>query len=286
MEIIGNQKIGSMSDGKNSIKSLSCNAIRKESAYFVDNYMQLAMKIVQLQFLNRDFVFMFRGQANDYKNRLGNSSLKPSMLRGEINSNKPPAINTLNNRFEKLIAAEKALVNKVEQEKVFGRDRIKRQRIIRWAILQHYEICTTPLLDVTQSLRIAASFASSGDHDEAFVFILGVPQVSGAITASAEVGIQIVRLASVCPPSAVRPHIQEGYLLAEYPDCANSEQKLLYSHSEMDFGRRLIAKFRFNPKQFWKSSDNFPKIHKKALYPENCQDPMHELAEDIKALLA
>ena len=39
-------------------------------------------------------------------------------------------------------------------------DRLRRQRILRWSILQHYEICDTPLLDVTQSIRIAASFAS------------------------------------------------------------------------------------------------------------------------------
>ena len=45
--------------------------------------------------------------------------------------------------------------------------------------------------------------------------MLGVPNLSGAITASAEAGLQIVRLSSVCPPSAVRPHIQEGYLLGD-----------------------------------------------------------------------
>lgn len=38
-------------------------------------------------------------------------------------------------------------------------DRLKRQRILHWSILQHYEVSATPLLDVTHSLPIAASFA-------------------------------------------------------------------------------------------------------------------------------
>ena len=44
----------------------------------------------------------------------------------------------------------------------------------------------------------------------------------------------MIRLASVCPPEAVRPHIQEGYLLGEYPEIADYEQKALYPHYEID----------------------------------------------------
>ena len=72
--------------------------------------------------------------------------------------------------------------------------RLKRQRILRWSILQHYEICATPLLDVTHSLRIAASFASVSRSRRAFIFVLGLPNLSGAITASAEAGLQVVHL--------------------------------------------------------------------------------------------
>ena len=42
-------------------------------------------------------------------------------------------------------------------------------------------------------------------------------------------------------------HLQEGYLLGEYPEIADFEQKTHYEDYEMDFGQRLIAKFRFNP---------------------------------------
>ena len=95
---------------------------------------------------------------------------------------------------------------------LLGVDRMKRQQILRWAILQHYEVCPTPLLDVTHSLRIAASFASAHADNSAYIFVVGVPNLSGAVTASAEASIQTIRLSSVCPPTAVRAHIQEGYL--------------------------------------------------------------------------
>src|SRR5258706_8270901 len=221
--------------------------------------MDLATKVAELQFRNRDFVLMFRGQAGDYKNRLRYTSIKPSLLRGAKPSS-VPSDTELDRRFTRLVAAEQALVVEYERRGLFGRERLARQRILRWAILQHYEICDTPLLDVTQSLRIAASFASLSGERDAYVFVLGIPNVSGAITASAEAGLQTVRLASVCPPSAVRPHIQEGYLIGEYPEFASAEQKLLYSHAEMDFGRRLIAKFRFEPESFWQKSGRFPQV--------------------------
>ena len=115
--------------------------------------------------------------------------------------------------------------------------------------------------------------------------MLGVPNLSGAITASAEAGLQIVRLSSVCPPSAVRPHIQEGYLLGEYPEMAGYEQKANYFPYEIDFGRRLVAKFAFNPATFWKG-DNFPKVARKALYPSAKNDPLYQLALDVKEQVA
>jgi FRG domain len=164
-----------------------------------------------------------------------------------------------------------------------GIDRLKRHRIIRWAILQHYQVCATPLIDVTHSLRIAASFASNKhDAGEAFVFIFGVPNISGAVTASSEAGLQIIRLSSACPPDAVRPHIQEGYLLGEYPEITDFTQKSHYRYYEMDFGRRLVAKFSFDPKVFWKSK-NYTPAPDAALYPAEHRDPLLQIASDIKS---
>ena len=256
--------------------------------------MDLATKVAELQFRNPDFVLMFRGQSTDYLNSKGNSTIKASLFRASKHfvhnpkktihdpDNTPylPSIATLKERYQTLEKAEFFLVTHYESEKFLGLQRLKRHRILRWAILQHYEVCCTPLLDVTHSLRIAASFASNTAKDEAFIYVMGVPNLSGAITASAEAGIQIVRIASVCPPSALRPHIQEGYLLGEYPDMVSYDQKELYGHYEMDFARRLVAKFRFNPSTFWHASA-FPKVPRKALYPPTDNDPLRKVAWNI-----
>jgi hypothetical protein len=225
---------------------------------------------------------MFRGQSGDYRNAQGNTTLKPTLLRPDGQGN--PAAATLIARFERLERAERELVARYATSGFLGVERLRRHRILRWSILQHYEICTTPLLDVTHSLRIAASFASLGENSKAYLFVLGVPNLSGAVTASAEAGLQIVRLSSVCPPSAVRPHIQEGYLLGVYPDLVDYAQKENYDHYEMDFGRRLVAKFVFNPATFWKNG-NFPKVTRRALYPSATEDTLYKLMLSVQQTL-
>jgi len=285
MEIIGSQRILTFSEGSDRINALSCGAIRKRGAHQVRNFMDLATKVAELQFRNRDFFLMFRGQRGDYRNRSGRTSLKSSLMRATDSAGMATE-STIERRFTKLAAAEQALVAEYRRQALLGRERLERQRILRWSILQHYEICKTPLLDVTQSLRIAASFASHNAGPQAYLMVLGIPRVSGAVTASAEAGLQVVCLASVCPPTAVRPHIQEGYLLGEYPEFSSAEQKLYHSHTEMDFGRRLIAKFCFEPDRFWDKHGNFPRVEEDALYPGASQDPMCMLAEAVKSAIA
>ncbi|WGS22000.1 MULTISPECIES: FRG domain-containing protein [unclassified Bradyrhizobium] len=280
METIGSQKIWSFFDRK-GCQVAKNSAVREGPGHRVGSYLELATKIAELQFLNRDHVLMFRGQGADHRNVKGNSSLKPTLFRGGRGN---PDRATLVTRFEALQRAGQLLVGDYTRAKLLGLERLKRHHLLRWSILQHYEVCATPLLDVTHSIRIAASFASLAGTDTAFLYVLGVPNVSGAITASAEAGIQIVRLSSVCPPSAVRPHIQEGYLLGEYPDVMGYEQKENYFAYEMDFGRRLVAKFSFSPAAFWKS-DNFPQVARSALYPSERSDPLYRLALGVKKQL-
>lgn len=282
MEKIGNQKIWSYYDDSGKIRSAANLTVRAAVGHRVKTYFELAKKVAELQFLNREHVLLFRGQSDDYRTVKGNSLLKATIFR--LANGKIPTTKILTERFHVLKRAEVTLVEQYAKKGFIGREQLRRQRILRWAILQHYEVCRTPLLDVTQSLRIAASFASMGNGHDRYVFVLGVPNVSGAVTASSEANLQIVRLSSACPPEAVRPHLQEGYLLGEYPEIADFEQNAHYSHHEMDFGRRLIAKFRFDPASLWKSP-NFPPASDEALYPKDHRDPLLAVAQDVKATL-
>jgi hypothetical protein len=280
---IGKTELFSYFDAQTRPKRATNTDIRRGAGHRVRNYLELATKVAELQFLNQDHVFLFRGQGNDHHNRNNNTTLKPSLMRSihPARNLTPPQTA---HRFEILRLAEMELERRFVAAELLGVARLQRHRIMRWSILQHYEICRTPLLDVTHSLRVAASFASADSQETAFLFVLGVPNLSGGITASSESGLQIVRLASVCPPSALRPHIQEGYLLGVYPDMGDPEQKQHYEHYEIDFGRRLIAKFCFNPKRFWKANDAFPAIARAALYPD-AADPLYRLATKIRAYI-
>lgn len=281
METIGQTQIWSFFDGARKARSVRNTAVRGGPGHRVKSFMELATKVAELQFRNRDHVLLFRGQSGDHRNRERNTSLKPSLFRPAPGASGNPGAGVLVPRFDRLVRAEADLVTRYAQVGLLGIERLKRHRILRWAILQHYEVCPTPLLDVTHSLRIAASFASLPGSKEAFLFVLGVPNLSGAVTASAEAGLQIVRLSSVCPPTALRPHLQEGYLLGEYPEMTGYEQKELYEPYEIDFGRRLVAKFRFSPKAFWRN-EMFPRVEEKALYPAPGRDPLYKLALEVK----
>jgi hypothetical protein len=284
MEKIGDQAVWSYFDEVGRARPASNHKIRHAQGHKVDNFFQLAKKVAELQFLNRDNVLLFRGQRSDHQTTKGNTTLKATLFR--LDESKVPTQTILEQRFELLRVAERELVSRYVAARFQGFQRLKRHRVIRWAILQHYEVCRTPLLDVTQSLRVAATFASLGNNtNSAFVFVLGVPNLSGAVTASAESGLQIVRLSSACPPEAVRPHLQEGYLLGEYPEITDYEQNAQYDYYEMDFGRRLIAKFRFNPKELWQNK-NFPPAAEEALYPKEHRDVLLGLSEAVKHAIA
>lgn len=282
MEGIGKQEIWSYFDGIPDVRLASNTAIRGGSGHKVNSYMELAKKVAELQFLNRNHVLLFRGQKEDHRTSRNNSMLKPSIFR--LNGKKRPSRRVMWKRFSELRIAENELVNRYLIQSLTDPDRLKRHRNIRWAVLQHYEICDTPLFDVTNSLRIAVSFASDNNQtEEAFVFAFGVLNLNGAITTSSEAGLQVIRLSSACPPEAIRPHIQEGYLIGEYPEISEFQETPEYEYYEVDFGRRLVAKFRFDPKIFLEDM-HYPLANHEALYPDQDIDPLIKIAAEIKSI--
>lgn len=281
MKTIGERELLSFLSGSKRASKVTVSEIRKDRGFFVTDYPDLAQRVAALSFYNPEFVMFFRGQGGDHKNIAKKSSIKPGVFRSERGTVSAPAMDVIRDRYGKLAGAEQQLAQIYEREKFIGRERIKRYRILRWAILQHYEVCPTPLLDVSHSLRIAASFATHSQSDECFVQVIALPNLAGSVTASSEEGIQVIRLSSICPPQALRPHFQEGYLVGEYPDMASPDQKQLYSAYEVDFGLRLLGKFRFDPKTFWRRSPEFPLVHKDALYP-NGADPFYRAMREIQ----
>jgi hypothetical protein len=151
---------------------------------------------------------------------------------------------------------------------------VQTKQYIQWSILQHYEVCNTPLLDFTHSLHVACSFAQiDNDGEFGYVYVFGLPYITNRISYNSEQDIVNIRLLSICPPQAFRPYFQEGYLAGTMDVTHYYAEK-----TPLDFSCRLIAKFSFPVKaDFW---DNATYLGKELLYPE--VDDIKDICKSIQ----
>lgn len=238
----------------------------------VKTFRELVEHTAKLAFKNKDHLIFYRGQSTDFKNKASNSSFYPSIYRGDY-----LPIRELTNRFDILEGASKALIELFEKNKIEGYKELKRRKAVQWSLLQHYEVCHTPYLDFTHSLRVACSFATLDNNEKyAYVFVFGLPYLTNRITINSEHDLINIRLLSICPPTALRPYFQEGYLAGTDDITINYDSK-----TELDFNNRLIAKFKIpNNESFW--GRGFDQIPKSSLYPD--KDPIYELCQEIKII--
>jgi hypothetical protein len=164
------------------------------------------------------------------------------------------------------------------KNKIEGANEIQRKKLIQWSLLQHYEVTETPLIDITQSLRVACSFAQlTNNENSAFIYVFGLPYYSNRISVNSEHDLINIRLLSICPPQALRPYFQEGYLVGT-DDITNE----YINKGELDLNNRLIAKFEIpNTKKFW--GRDFNKIPESALYPkgDTIEKICHEIGKEL-----
>lgn len=266
---------------------------------YISSYFELRKQMAQLACANSDFVLYFRGQKIDYTDNLyrkGGSSFFPSIYRGQITDE------DLRERWSKLEFACKLFTEKIssyrdslppksnERKEL---DIVLKKRLLQWSILQHYEVTDTPLLDVTQSLRVACSFAFLDSQEEfAYIYAFGFPYNTGRISINSEHYLTNIRLISIAPSGSLRPHYQEGFLVGE-DEISEREKKNI----TLDFRRRLIGKFKIpHTESFWESTANTESLEenlieralsKKELYPDlNNHDDViaiicHQVKEDM-----
>ncbi len=270
MERIPNKIQSFAADGDRLIP-FTVENLRKSEGHRVPTYSELISKLAKLSYANPELVLLFRGQAREYK-EAGKTTLFPSIYRRQ-NHGDPSSdySGDLALKYEELQEKEVGLCRLFGNSYSVYHSRISRSELARWAILQHYEVCRTPLLDVTTSAMIALSFAflqaRHSGLSECVFYVLGVPQLSGSVTVSTAQALQVVRLSGVCPPEAIRPYCQEGHLVGTYPSVDTLDQKARYDREEMDCARRLVAKFRLPCHgAFW--DQQFSHLPYAALYPD------------------
>jgi hypothetical protein len=244
--------------------------IWRTPAFPIHRFRPLVEHTARLAYRNPDVLLFFRGQHEDFQSKAESSTLYPAIYRGDA----LPA-RELRHRFDVLEEASRLLVQEFKGAKIDGYNELWRKRYMQWSILQHYEVAPTPLLDVTQSLRVACSFAQlNNTNPSCYIYVLGLPYLTNRISINSEHDIVNIRLLSICPPKALRPYFQEGFLTGTSDVTVEFESK-----TELDFRNRLIAKFEIpRTRAFW--GTGFDAIPSTALFPSG--DRILDLCNSLK----
>ncbi len=252
------------------LRYTSPELVAKNDAVLVSNYKELRKHIAQLSYANKDCILFYRGQKDDYRNiKSGKSTFYPTMYRGDRLEKEE-----LKFRWEKLNKASEIFISKLKSKYPNKTYIVKRKRIVQWSILQHYEVTETPLIDVTQSLKVACSFAVLDNNNEyAYVYVFALPYYTNRISVNSEHYLTNVRLLSVAPPQALRPYYQEGFLIGE-----DEFNETYTNKEELDLNNRLVAKFKFkNDDTFWGDSEKA--LTAEELYPQD--DEIEQLCKEV-----
>lgn len=244
--------------------------IKYAEPYFVSTYRKLVEQVARLAYLNKNNLLFFRGQRKNHFNKAGASRFYPTIYRDDYLLS-----SELKYRFKLLEKASSDLCEIFQENSILGNQEVLRKKEIQWSILQHYKVCKTPLLDFTHSIWVASSFAQEQNQNEfGYVYVFGLPYINNWLSHSPDQNLLVVRLLSVCPPDAIRPYFQEGYL-AGTEDIEHDYS----SKMELDFSNRLIAKFKIpSSKSFW--GRGFDKIPNSVLFPKG--DKVEKLFKNLK----
>ncbi len=134
-------------------------AVRRSTPLSVTTFSELVERVAEITYRNPEDCIFYRGQSKDHRDKTDGTSIYPTIFR---KPDKAVSDRLLHKRFEKLANRSQGLLDRFKSKELIGREKLKFQEVA-WAILQHYESCATPLLDVTTSIRVAASFAMLGD---------------------------------------------------------------------------------------------------------------------------
>jgi len=236
--------------------------ICKSDPKLVETFRDLVEEIAVISYKNPDLNLFYRGQRVEHTIKNRGSCLYPSIFRKGKDGLRVRDV--LEPRYDILAKSADALKKTFKRNNWSGQNTLKKFHEVCWSILQHYEICDTPLLDVTSSLRVACSFALRRADEYAILYVLGLPHTNGSISYYADEEQIIVRLLSICPPNALRPYFQDGYLIGTFPTIEVPSRK-----PHLDVAQRLVAKFKIHKSTFWDA--NFTAIPDLALFPENDQ---------------
>lgn len=240
------------------------NKVRASEGYKITNFRQLIDEVAVVTLNNKSFEMFYRGQRKDYLNnqaiiysdRKKKSTIMPAICRPDKKTD-----GTLKYSIRQKQVSDRYdyLYDLIDFINAQNRNRLPYEYYM--SLFQHYEIAPTPFIDITQSLRVAATFALH-NSDVGFLFVFGLPFPNQSISYFTDLGIILLKLQNVVSVNAVRPRYQEGYLVGKFPF---SNKKTISD----DLSNRMVAKFKLDNSNndFWDLY--FQPMPNEVLFPKN-----------------
>jgi len=272
----------------NPFKKYGWEVITSDSGVIIQKYSDLLSVIANVSYYNSHYNLFFRGQRGDFINpggKIHNSIVLPTIYRPPDNQRRLlKEVKELRSKY--LQFCEDCLVKSILERKYInneyftGFNKLFSYREMKWSILQHYEVCKTPLLDITQSIQTATTFALRNNPNEyGYIYVIALPYITGAISFYTYEEILNIKLASICMPKALRPHFQEAFLIGFFPLSDIRDSLAIFPQSKsMDFSNRIVLKIRItNIDKFWDTHLPTPET---MLIPPS--DPLSEVCDRVK----
>jgi len=255
---------------KNEDDRYSNQEIRTRKGKLIHSYSDLVEELAKVAYYNPGYSFFYRGQKGDYSTIRNSTSIYPTLFRCP---GRKLSASELNERYNKLELATQKIIAAFKQKKFSSYKRMEKFPELAWSVLQHYEVCRTPLTDVTHSARVASSFAlpKNKKNNSGYFYVFALPHPNEGVGYSFDNELVMLKLLSVCPPEAKRPFYQEGYLVGNFPHHVNRKRP------SYDLAVRLIAKFELKGDSFW--NKEFPAI------PQTSLSPVDDKVKDICSVI-
>jgi hypothetical protein len=249
--------------------------VRAWPGYRVRRFEDLVKVSAHLSAGNREHMLFYRGQTRDYVDRNHRTNLYPTLYRGPGKASLKKEL--LTERWTSLKVLVRAIVRERGALKLPGKSHRHIESAI--ALLQHYGLAETPLLDITPSLRVAASFAlPDGGGGIGYLYVLALPYPHGTISHFVDRDMVLVRLHGICPYEAVRPHYQEGYLVGKFP-ISDAGAVSVEKERNDNAASRLVAKLIVDDRDNGFFSAGFPRVPVDTLLP--ARDPFGEAVRAV-----
>ncbi|MDB5231060.1 MAG: hypothetical protein JWN76_1865 [Chitinophagaceae bacterium] len=236
------------------------NRIRASDGFPISTFRELMNEVANVTLSNKNYEMYYRGQSKDYKNnqavfykdRIPKTIIYPTICRPETNNDGNPKHSIKKSQITKRYEELAQMIDLFRGKRSYFNE-------YYYSLFQHYEILPTPLIDITQSLRVAASFALE-KSTKGYVYVFGLPYPNQSISYYSDLGMVLIKLQNVVPVKALRPRYQEGYLVGKYPIRATKT-------NADDLSNRMVAKFLIDNTSgnFW--DKYFLPMPKEIIYP-------------------